>query len=55
MRARLKFHGTEAVVHPVAQQDSSVLREFAAANALAIRPPEAPPAKPGDAIEYLEL
>ena len=55
MRARIEFRGTEAVVHPVAQQDSSVLREFAAANALAIRPPEAPPARPGDAVEYLEL
>ena len=55
MRARLEFLGSETIVHPAAQQDSSVLREFAAANALAIRPPGAPPAKEGDAIEYLEL
>ena len=55
MRARLELCGSETIVHPAAQQDSSVLREFAAANALAIRPPGALPAKEGDAIEYLEL
>ncbi len=55
MRARLEYRGSEIIVHPAAQQDSSVLREFAAANALAIRLPGAAPAKEGDAIEYLEL
>ena len=38
MRARTTLRGTEVVVHPVAQQDSSVLREFAAANVLAVPP-----------------
>ncbi len=55
MRARIEYRDTTAIIHPVAQQDSSVLREFASATVLAIRPPGAPPASAGDPIEYLEL
>jgi len=55
MRARVEFDGLDAVLHPAGQQDSSVLREFAAANALAIRTPHAPAAAAGTLISYLEL
>ncbi len=55
MRARLEFRETDVLVRPAAEQDSSVLREFAAADALAVRAPGAPSAEPGDVIEYLEL
>jgi molybdopterin molybdotransferase len=36
-------------------QDSSLLATLARANALAIRPPHAPAAKPGSAIDYIAL
>ena len=57
MRARLdcRVQDPLPVLHPARQQDSSVLREFAAADALLVRPPHAPAARTGDPVEYLEL
>ena len=55
MRASVEARDGGAACTPAESQDSSVLRELARANALAIRPPHAPPARPGDPIEYVEL
>ncbi len=43
------------LVTPFPRQDSSHLRVLAAADALAIRPPHAPAADPGDAIDLIRL
>jgi molybdopterin molybdotransferase len=58
-------HYMRAVVSPAADgimrcevaenQDSSLLATLARANALAVRPPEAPPARAGSPIAYIPL
>ena len=56
LRARLEQHedGTLTAV-PVNHQDSSLLGNLAAAGALVIRPPFAPPASKGSRCEFLRL
>jgi molybdopterin molybdotransferase len=56
LRARLEQHedGTLTAV-PVNHQDSSLLGNLAAARALVIRPPFAPPASKGSRCEFLRL
>ncbi|WP_417515157.1 gephyrin-like molybdotransferase Glp [Minwuia sp.] len=44
-----------ATLTPFSRQDSSMLSVLGQANALAIRPPHAPEAKPGDPIEFIAL
>jgi molybdopterin molybdotransferase len=56
LRARLERHGDGAVIAlPVDHQDSSLLGNLAAAQALVIRPPFAPAAARGAACEILRL
>jgi len=43
------------VATPFSKQDSSMLSRLAAADALIIRPPHAPPAKTGDAVQIVHL
>ncbi len=43
------------VITPFGTQDSAMLRVLAEADALALRPAHAPPAKAGDSIDYLPL
>ncbi len=45
----------KAMVFPFERQDSSMLAVLSAADALAVRPPHAPPAKSGEDIEILHL
>jgi molybdopterin molybdotransferase len=52
LRARLDEAGQ---LHVFDNQDSSLLSTFAAANALAIRPPNAPAAAPGERLPALRL
>jgi molybdopterin molybdotransferase len=56
MRARLA-HGADGVLTavPLADQDSSLVAIFAAADSLVRRPVGAPAAEPGAAIEVLPL
>jgi molybdopterin molybdotransferase len=55
MRARLDQGPSGAVVTAFAEQDSARLRLLAEADALLVRAPEAPPARAGDAVEWLPL
>lgn len=56
LRVRLSTRGDGAsIVTPVNQQDSSLLGNLAAAQALLIRPPFAPAAKAGSACDILRL
>jgi len=56
LRSRLSVGPAgELVVTPLDRQDSSMLGHLAAADALAVRPVKAPPARRGDAIEILLL
>lgn len=55
VRARLELQNGEQVVEPFTVQDSSMIRLFAQADALIIRPPHAPPAKAGDRVPLLLL
>ncbi|HUF55738.1 MAG TPA: gephyrin-like molybdotransferase Glp [Thermohalobaculum sp.] len=55
MRARLSVAGDGLVCEPFARQDSSLLATLAAANALAIRPPNAPEAAAGARIDCIPL
>ncbi len=52
LRARLDEQGQ---LHVFDGQDSSLLSTFAAANALAIRPPDAPSAARGERVAVLRL
>jgi len=56
LRARLEERedGT-LIATPVTKQDSSLLANLAAAQALVVRPPFAPAAKAGSAVEILRL
>jgi molybdopterin molybdotransferase len=56
LRARLsRPPGQDLVATPAATQDSSMLATLAAADALIVRPPLAPPAKTGDTVDILPL
>jgi molybdopterin molybdotransferase len=56
MRARLESAADGSLtVTPFADQDSSLVSVFAAANALLRRPAEAPPAQPGEVVDVLRL
>jgi molybdopterin molybdotransferase len=56
MRTVLSFDSDGmAVLTPLKQQDSSLTRVLAEANALLVRPPHAPAAKMGEACDYLLL
>jgi len=55
VRARLELQNGEQVVEPFAVQDSSMMRLFARADVLIIRPPHAPPARAGDQVPILLL
>ncbi len=55
MRATLDRTGEGLVATPFRKQDSSMISLFANAGALVIRPPHAPPARAGDAVEILQL
>ncbi|GAB5468989.1 MAG: molybdopterin molybdotransferase MoeA [Rhodospirillales bacterium] len=56
LRSRLEWSGGhQPKVFPFARQDSSMLATLSAADALAVRPPHAPPAPAGAAIEVLLL
>ena len=55
LRARLESGGGLPVITPFGTQDSAMLRALAEADALALRPANAPPAKAGDPIAYLPL
>ena len=53
MRARLERVGGDPVAFAFPNQDSSLLSVLAAANALIVRPPNAPPASVGEKIEAI--
>ncbi|RDD62122.1 gephyrin-like molybdotransferase Glp [Ferruginivarius sediminum] len=54
LRARLETDGNgKQVATPFNKQDSSMLTRMARADCLVVRPPEAPPAKAGDAVEIV--
>jgi molybdopterin molybdotransferase len=53
MRARIEGTPEGLLVFPFPNQDSSMLSVLAAANGLAVRPPKAPAAMPGDSIEVI--
>ncbi|MBT6094165.1 MAG: molybdopterin molybdotransferase MoeA [Rhodospirillaceae bacterium] len=56
MRATLKAGPAgEMIASPFERQDSAMMARFAEANCLVVRPPEAPAAKAGDAVEILRL
>lgn len=55
MRATLARADGGWVATPCAQQDSSLVRTLAEADALLVRPPHAPPAQAGDACRILRL
>jgi molybdopterin molybdotransferase len=55
LRARVQVINGERYVEPFAVQDSSMLSTLAMADALIVRAPNAPPAKPGDSISILFL
>ncbi|HUJ04251.1 MAG TPA: gephyrin-like molybdotransferase Glp [Rhizomicrobium sp.] len=55
LRAKLTHASGELVVEPFAVQDSSMLSVMAAADALILRAPHAPPAKAGERVEILPL
>lgn len=55
LRVRLKRDGDELLCTPFPEQDSSVLRNLSAANALAIQPAGAPARAAGERIECMEL
>ncbi len=53
MRARIEPTPDGPLVFPFPNQDSSMLSVLAAANGLAVRPPDAPAAKTGDPVEVI--
>ena len=56
LRARLETAGDgTAVAHTAAKQDSSMVKTLARADALVLRPPHAPAAAVGDAVEIIAL
>jgi molybdopterin molybdotransferase len=55
MRARLDAGGPSPVLTAFSDQDSARLRLLAEADALIVRAPGAPPARAGDAVEWLPL
>ena len=55
MRARVETFSGDVTCTPFSTQDSSVLRDLARANALAIHPAGAPARKAGQEIEYIEI
>lgn len=55
MRARLAFDAGTLTVEPMRDQDSSLVKVFAEADALLRRPADAPPAAAGDLVEALPL
>jgi molybdopterin molybdotransferase len=56
LRAKLSFNGAgEAVATPFERQDSSMMANFARADCLVIRPPEAPPIKQGERVRIVRL
>ncbi len=55
VRASVEFSEGEQVVTPFPIQDSSMLTTLANANALIIRPPDAPAAKSGESADVLML
>ena len=56
LRAKLSFNGAgEAVATPFARQDSSMMANFARADCLVIRPPEAPAIKQGERVRIVRL
>ena len=57
LRARLEpaEGGAEPVVLPFPVQDSSMLKTLARADALVLRPPHAPAAAAGEAVEAIPL
>ncbi len=56
MRSTLGFNGAgEEVATPFERQDSSMMANFARADCLVIRPPEAPPIKKGERVRILKL
>ncbi|MFT8242717.1 gephyrin-like molybdotransferase Glp [Roseomonas sp. BN140053] len=56
LRARIEVgEGGETVATPFAMQDSSMLRTLAAADALVIRAPHAPPLPAGSRVEIIHL
>ncbi len=55
LRAQLKHEGSALSVAPLSSQDSSLAAALLRANALIVRPPDAPPLRPGDDVEVLLL
>ncbi len=55
LRAQIQTRDGELWAEPSAIQDSSMLRTLAAADALVVRAPQAPPAKIGDRIDFIAL
>ena len=55
VRAVAEIRDGRLTATPFAVQDSSMLKTMAAANALVVRPPDAPPAKAGEACRVLML
>lgn len=55
LRARLGDDGEGALAWPLPVQDSSLLGELAAADALVVRPERAPPAAVGDRVPVIRL
>ncbi len=55
MRARIVDTGGVRAVEPLPSQDSSLTAALAAADCLIVRPPDAPPAQAGEAVEVLPL
>jgi molybdopterin molybdotransferase len=55
MRARLAHDGGESAVTPLPRQDSSLVSILASADCLIVRPPNAPAAPAGEAVDILLL
>jgi len=55
MRARLAHDGGESAVTPLPRQDSSLVSILASADCLIVRPPNAPAAPAGEAVDILPL
>ncbi len=56
MRAKLSYNGAgEEVATPFERQDSSMMANFARADCLVVRPPEAPPIKQGARVRIVRL
>ena len=56
MRAKLFYNGAgEEVATPFERQDSSMMANFARADCLVVRPPEAPPIKQGARVRIVRL